>query len=118
MSDARSTYRLAALLLGASVLAVGSLVVSGYDRAHTEAAAATESAPDTVDPADRGQSPSFEKWAEDSDEADGKGRLIGEIERDGKMVELRQLPDAPGAEEPTQDSPADDTTPDQGESAP
>ncbi len=91
MSDARSTYRFALLLLGGSVLVAGALIANGMssrsavpvepEGAAAEAAAALP------------EQSAFEKWAAEGDAADGKGRLIGEIERDGKMVELRQLPD-------------------------
>lgn len=110
MSDARSTYRFAVLLLSGSVLVVGALIASGMNNrsaiplepegAAAEAAAALP------------EQSAFEKWAAEGDASDGKGRLIGEIERDGKMVELRQLPegvsvDQMKADQVNPDAPAD-----------
>lgn len=91
MAETRSTYRYAGMLLVGSVLAVAALVVSGLDQADAPAAEAS-----TVATVARHDDADFKKWADDGDVADGKGRLIGEIERNGQMVELRELP--PGAD--------------------
>jgi hypothetical protein len=91
MAETRPTYRYAAMLLVGSVMAVTALVVTGLESARTPAAQATASA--EIVPAD---DTDFRRWAADSEDVDGKGRLIGEIERNGKMVELRELP--PGAD--------------------
>lgn len=87
MAETRSTYRYAAMLLVGSVLAVAALVVTGLESAKSPAAQATTIADSA--PAD---DTDFRRWAADSEDVDGKGRLIGEIERNGKMVELRELP--------------------------
>lgn len=113
MSDARSTYRYAALLLGGSVLVVGALIASGIHGTSAAVSAEETGAPVAA----RANSPEFEKWAADSDEVDGKGRLIGEIERNGKMVELRQLPDGTGPEQPDHDLAPDEAVADQNEPA-
>lgn len=91
MAESRSTYRYAALLLVGSVLAVAALVITGIDNADAPAAEAS-----TLATATRTDDADFKKWADDGDVADGKGRLISEIERNGQMVELRELP--PGAD--------------------
>lgn len=108
MSDARSTYRYAAMIAGGSVLVVGAVIVSNMDSAKTAPSADSTSAAEARQPDES----AFAQWADD-DSADGKGRLIGEIERDGKMVELRQLPDGAGPEQAGQDLPPDELAPDQ-----
>lgn len=87
MPDARSTSRYAAFLLGGSVLVAGALVASGIHAARSSAAAEATEVPvaAAVDQAE------FQRWAGDSEETDGK--LIGEIQRNGKTIELRQLPE-------------------------
>ncbi|MGV3513257.1 MAG: hypothetical protein ACO1OX_14745 [Novosphingobium sp.] len=108
MSDPRATYRYAALLLGASVLVVGTLIVTGISSTGSSPSADAASA---ADPGQSNQS-AFAAWAEADDTADEKGRLIGEIERNGKMVELRQLPEGVEPERIDQDLPADESAPD------
>lgn len=114
MSDPRSTYRYAALLLGASVLVVGALIATGISDANSApSASVTDAAADLAQP----NQSAFAAWADEGDEADEKGRLIGEIERDGKMVELRQLPEGVTPERINQDLPADESAPDRGDSS-
>lgn len=115
MSDARSTYRYAVLLLGGSVLVVGALIASGLSsKASAPAQADIATAENAA--ALQGQS-AFEKWADEGEMAEGKGRLIGEVELDGKMVELRQLPDGVEPGQPDQDLPADEVAAGRGEPA-
>lgn len=116
MSAARSTHRYAVFLLCGSLLVVSAVIANEIygaaavpqagDSATGEAAAL---APDQ---------PAFDKWVHDSESADGKGRLIGEIERDGKIVELRQLSEGPQADQGSPDMPPEESAPDQGEIAP
>lgn len=91
MSDARSTYRFAVLLLGGSVLVVGALIANGMNSGANVSSEPEGAAAEAA--AALPEQSAFEKWAAEGDVADGKGRLIGEVERDGKMVELRQLPE-------------------------
>lgn len=111
MAESRSTYRYAALLLVGSVLAVAALVVSGIENADAPAAEAS-----TVATATRTEDADFRKWADDGDVEEGKGRLIGEIEHNGQMVELRELPPGadPNGQKPDGDEPPADPNPDPG----
>lgn len=55
--------------------------------------------------------PSFDEWANaDSGENDGRGKVIGHVERNGEMIEVRELPaaeDPERADDPTADMPTD-----------
>ncbi|MBB4612818.1 hypothetical protein [Novosphingobium taihuense] len=105
MAETKSTYRFAAMLLVGSVLAVAALVVTGLEKAKAPSDQASIAA--TVAKAD---DEDFRKWADEGDVADGKGRLIGEIEHNGKMVELRELPrnvDPDGPQPDDAEPPAD-----------
>lgn len=111
MSDARSTSRYAALLLGGSMLVVGALVASGIHAARSSAAAVATEAPiaAAVEQAD------FERWASDSEESDGK--LIGEIQHNGKTIELRQLPEGARPDQASHDFVPDEDMTGQSESS-
>lgn len=109
MSDARSTSRYAALLLGGSVLVVGTLVASGMHAAKSSAAAQATDAPAAAS-ADQAE---FQAWASANDEADGK--LIGEIQRNGKTIELRQLPEGAQVDQDNPDLAPDEAMTDQNE---
>lgn len=105
MAETKSTYRYAVMLLVGSVLAVTALVVSELDKTAVPDAEAS-----TVATVARAEEDDFRKWADDGDAADGKGRLIGEIERNGQMVELRELPpgtDPEGLQPDDAEPPAD-----------
>lgn len=116
MSDARSTYRYAVFLLGGSVLVVSALIASGLS-SKASAPAQAEIATGENGEALQRQS-AFEKWADEGEMAEVKGRLIGEVELDGKMVELRQLPEGVEPGHPDQDLPADEVAAGRGEPAP
>ena len=70
MSDARSTYRYAAMIAGGSVLVVGAVIVSNMDSAKTAPSADSTSAAEARQPDES----AFAQWADD-DSADGKDRL-------------------------------------------
>jgi hypothetical protein len=109
MSDARSTSRYAALLLGGSVLVVGALIASGVNSAKSSVSAQATDAPAAAG-ADQA---AFQEWAGSGDEADGK--LIGEIQRNGKTVELRQLPEGAQVDPDDSDLAPDSVMTDQNE---
>lgn len=111
MPDARSTSRYAAFLLGGSVLVAGALVASGIHAARSSAPAEATEAPITAT-GDQGE---FQTWAGDGEEADGK--LIGEIQHNGKTIELRQLPEGARPDQASHDFVPDEDMTGQSESS-
>lgn len=89
----KSTFRtrLPLVLFAASVLLIAVVISSTVGRNDLADAEATEVAQDT--------GPSFDDWArQDSSPEQGKGRLLGHVERDGQVIEVREMDREAGAE--------------------
>ena len=90
----KSTFRarLPLLLFAASVLVTAVVISSTVGAGGKAEADATEVAQDT--------GPSFDEWArQDPSLEEGKGRLLGHVERDGQLIEVREAVREDGAED-------------------
>lgn len=82
----KSTFRtrLPLVLFATSVLVTAVVISSTVGQNDTAKAEATEVSQDT--------GPSFDEWArQDPSPEEGKGRLLGHVERDGQMIEVREM---------------------------
>ena len=82
----KSTFRtrLPLVLFAASVLVTAVVISSTVGQNDMAEAEATDVAQDT--------GPSFDEWArQDPSPDEGKGRLLGHVERDGQMIEVREM---------------------------
>lgn len=87
-----------------------SMIVSAI--AIVPQAAKIAEAKQTSAPVDtQAKAPSFDEWANsDSGENDGRGKVIGHVERNGELIEVRELPaaeDPERADDPTSEMPLD-----------
>lgn len=83
--------RLPLLLFVASVLVTAAVISSTVGVGGKAEAESTEVAEDA--------GPSFEEWArQDPSPEEGKGRLLGHVERDGQLIEVREAVREDGAE--------------------
>lgn len=86
MTSPSSRNRIAAWVFGASVVLTAALIAS-------QVASEDKVAPEPSATAEAAAGPVFDEWAKDAPDPDeGKGKLIGHVERDGQMIEVRQLP--------------------------
>lgn len=91
--------KFATLLLVGSILATAAAVLFRPQAQSAPVAAQTAAAPAANE--------QFERWVEQDAEA-GKGRIVGVVEKDGTLVEVREAPQGEGAvagEEPAEAQP-------------
>ena len=104
MSAPQSRNRIPLLLFAAGILASAALVASLISRGNEMEAAA-------VTPAS-GEGPIFDEWVHDDPAAEeGKGALLGHVERNGEMIEIREAPPEADAEADTGQEPDSDLEP-------